>query len=227
LKRRRLVATTLLAPWVARPASDAAAGVPGTFRVDPNRLPAPRTYRLERVMRAPDGALLDTEGHGHRLHALLRGRLSVVSFVYTYCRDPEGCPRAWSALAALQTSLRNDAALAGRAQIVSISFDPTHDTPEAMRTLAGDRATDPAVRWRFLTAPSVPALLPLLDGFGQDVSVETDASGRPTRTLNHLLRLFLVDAQLQVREIYSVATLDPAALMNDLRTLDLEERSAR
>jgi cytochrome oxidase Cu insertion factor (SCO1/SenC/PrrC family) len=78
------------------------------------------------------------------------------------------------------------------------------------------------VTWRFLTTASVPALLPLLDGLGQDVTVETDARGRPTRTLNHLLKLFLIDTRMQVREIYSVATLDPQALLNDLRTLLIE-----
>ena len=48
------------------------------------------------------------------------------------------------------------------------------------------------------------------------------ARGRPTRTLNHLLKLFLIDARLDVREIYSVATLDAAVLVNDLRSLALE-----
>jgi hypothetical protein len=69
--------------------------------------------------------------------------------------------------------------------------------------------------------------MPLLEGVGQDVSVEVDAQGRPTRTLNHMLKLFLVDARLQVREIYSVATLDAQALLNDLRTLQIEQRAVR
>jgi hypothetical protein len=37
-----------------------------------------------------------------------------------------------------------------------------------------------------------------------------------------MLKLFLIDARLWVREVYSVATLDPAALLNDLRTLAME-----
>jgi len=127
--------------------------------------------------------------------------------------------------------LRADPGLARRAQIVSLSFDPSHDTPEVMRLLAGSRATDPAVRWQFLTTASVGALLPLLRGFGQDVSIETDAvvrnCQRTAGTLNHMLKVFLVDADLQVREIYSVATLDPQALLNDIRTLDLERRPPR
>jgi cytochrome oxidase Cu insertion factor (SCO1/SenC/PrrC family) len=91
-----------------------------------------------------------------------------------------------------------------------------------MALYGGERARDERVRWRFLTTASVSRLLPLLSGFGQDVTVETDAQGRATRTLNHLLKIFLVDAQMQVREVYSVATLAPVAIVNDLHTLRLE-----
>jgi protein SCO1 len=168
--------------------------------------------------------VLGPDGRAQRLHRLLAGRLSVLSFMYTYCRDPEGCPLAWAALEAVHGALQRDPALAARAQLLSLSFDPTNDTPAQMALYGGDRIRDARVRWHFLTTASVARLLPLLDGFGQDVSVETDARGRPTRTLNHLLKIFLVDADLQVREIYSVATLAPQAIVNDLRTLALERR---
>ncbi|MCW5664773.1 MAG: SCO family protein [Piscinibacter sp.] len=222
--RRRALLAAALAPAAVRAAGDA----PGTARrPDPSRLPAPGQYTLPRLFAAPDGTLLDPDARSVRLHRLLRGRLSVVSFVYSYCRDPDGCPRAWAVLEAVQAALRADAALARDAQLLSISFDPTHDTPAQLRLLAAGRAGDAQVRWQFLTAPSVRALLPILAGFGQDVSVETDAAGRPTRTLNHLLKLFLVDAALQVREVYGVATLASEAVLNDLRTLQREAAAAR
>jgi len=226
VNRRRLLAALALAPLAARAATDAPASPSLPGRVDVARLPTPGTYRLPRVMRAPDGRVLGADGRAARLHDVLRGRLSVVSFMYTYCRDPQGCPRAWAAMDALHAALRADPGLAARAQLVSVSFDPTHDTPEEMRFFAGNRARGSDVRWHFLTTPSVSALLPLLRGFGQDVTVETDAAGRPTRTLNHLLKVFLVDGQCEVREIYSVATLDPQALLNDLRTLQMEANAA-
>jgi cytochrome oxidase Cu insertion factor (SCO1/SenC/PrrC family) len=208
-------------------ASDAATGPAPRAPVDVSRLPAPGSYRLSRIMRAPDGEVLDSDGRAQRLHRLLAGRLTVLSFMYTYCRDPDGCPKAWAAMEGLQASLLAEAPLAAVSQLVSLSFDPSHDTPQQMRLYGGERARDARVRWRFLTTRSVPALLPLLDGFGQDVTVETDERGRPTRTLNHLLKLFLIDDQLQVREIYSVATLAPEALLNDLRTLSLERAALK
>lgn len=196
----------------------------GRVAVDATRLPAPGSYTLPRLQAAPDGEVLGIDGRPQRLHRLLAGRLTVLSFMYTYCRDPEGCPLAWRALDAVHAHLLRDPALAGRAQLVSLSFDPTNDTPTQMAMFGGERARDMRVRWRFLTTASVPRLLPLLAGFGQDVSVETDERGRPTRTLNHLMKIFLVDARLQVREIYGVATVAPEAIVNDLQTLVLERR---
>jgi cytochrome oxidase Cu insertion factor (SCO1/SenC/PrrC family) len=218
---RRAACLLALSPLAAQSAGDAAPA-PGGPRVEAQRLPAPGSYTLPRIQRCPDGEVLQTDGRSLRLHAALRGRISVLGFMYTYCRDPVGCPLAYRIMVATRDALMQDAALSARAQLVSLSFDPSNDTPEQMRRYGHGQVDAARVRWRFLTTASVPKLLPLLDGLGQDVSVETDARGRPTRTLNHLLKVFLIDPQLWVREIYSVATLDVATLVNDLQTVSRE-----
>ena len=78
------------------------------------------------------------------------------------------------------------------------------------------------VRWHFLTTRSVADLKPMLDDLGQDVSVELDTQGRPTRVLNHMLKLFLIDRDGRVREIYTTAFLMPEVMFNDIETLLLE-----
>lgn len=218
-----LVATALVA---ARPAPLLAAGdgAPPARRggPDPSRLPPAGSYELPPLFSAPDGEVLLPDGRATRLSRILAGRLSVVSFIYSYCRDPEGCPLAWRTLETVRELLLADPVLARGAQLVTISFDPSHDTPEQMRLLGGSRIDDRGLRWWFLTTASVSRLLPLLEGFGQDVSIDVDDQGRPTRTLNHLLKIFAVDGSRQVREIYSVATLAPEAVLNDLRTLAMD-----
>jgi protein SCO1 len=208
-------------PLIAHAAGDAAP-TPGGPRVEAQRLPAPGSYTLPRIQRGPDGEVLQSDGRALRLHTALRGKISVLGFMYTYCRDPVGCPLAYRIMVATRDALMRDASLAAQSQLISLSFDPTNDTPEQMRMYGHGQADPARVRWRFLTTASVPKLLPLLEGLGQDVSVETDAHGKPTRTLNHLLKVFLIDPQLWVREIYSVATLDVAALVNDMKTVALE-----
>lgn len=191
-------------------------------RVDQSRLPAPGSYKLPAIQTCPDGEVLTHEARALRLHTVLQGRVSLLSFMYTYCRDAYGCPLAFKVMTQLHALLAADAALSRRTQLVSLSFDPSNDTPEQMARYGHDHLRDPRVNWRFLTTASVPKLLPLLRGLGQEVTVEIDAKGQPTRTLNHMLKLFLVDERLRVREIYSVGTVDSQSVVNDMRTLRME-----
>jgi cytochrome oxidase Cu insertion factor (SCO1/SenC/PrrC family) len=87
---------------------------------------------------------------------------------------------------------------------------------------AREHARNTELRWHFLTTYSTRFLKPILDDFGQDVEIELDAGGAPTRARAHMLKVFLLDRQGQVREIYSAAFLHPDVIFNDLRTLALE-----
>ncbi len=186
--------------------------------------PAPGSYVLHRIQRAPDGALLGSDAKLRALAPLVTGKITLLSFFYTYCSDPWGCPYAYATLMGLRETLLRDPALAQRVRFVNISFDPTHDTPLQLRGYAGALERDARFEWRFLTAASLRTLLPLLDGFGQDVSIESDAGGRPTRTRNHTLKMFLIDAQGDVREIYALDFLHPQVMLGDIRTLAIEAR---
>ena len=49
-----------------------------------------------------------------------------------------------------------------------------------------------------------------------------DRVGRRTGAINHMLKVFLIDPEGWVREIYSTAFLTPDGLLNDARTLAME-----
>ncbi len=166
--------------------------------------------------------MLDSTGLTVRLSALTQGKITLLTFFYTYCVDPLGCPFAHTTLADLRDRVAGDRALAGRVRFVSVSLDPTHDTPAAIASYGQEFTADPKFEWRFVTARRVPELLPVLDDFGQDVSVDLDQDGRATRTLHHMLKMFLIDAGGEVREIYSLAFLQPQVMFNDIKTLALE-----
>jgi cytochrome oxidase Cu insertion factor (SCO1/SenC/PrrC family) len=123
--------------------------------------------------------------------------------------------------------VREDRALTGRVRFVSVSLDPTHDTPAALASYGQEFTIDPKFEWRFLTARRVRELLPVLDDFGQDFSVDVDEKGRATRTLHHMLKMFLIDARGEVREVYSLAFLQPEVMFNDIKTLALETAAAQ
>jgi protein SCO1/2 len=208
------------------------AGVAGAA-VDPGKATAPRmefvppppgSYKLQKIQRVADAVLLDSAGRSIKLSALTQGKITLLTFFYTYCADPLGCPFAHTTLAQLRDRVSGDRALAGRVRFVSVSLDPTHDTPAAIASYGQEFTSDPKFDWRFVTARRVPELLPVLADFGQDVSVEMDENGRATRTLHHMLKMFLIDARGEVREIYSLAFLQPQVMFNDIKTLAIEAR---
>jgi protein SCO1/2 len=180
------------------------------------------TYELQRIQSCPDATLLNASASTRRLSSYTRGKVTLLTFFYTYCTDAWGCPFAYQTMKGLRERIAVDESMRSRVRFVSISFDPTHDTPEALRRYATGMTGSTRFEWQFLTARSMRELAPLLDAFGQDVSVETDAAGRPTRAINHMLKLFLVDSAGVVREIYSLAFIHPEVMLNDIRTLLME-----
>jgi cytochrome oxidase Cu insertion factor (SCO1/SenC/PrrC family) len=111
----------------------------------------------------------------------------------------------------------------GKVRFVSMSFDPEFDTPVAMRSYGGSEArAGGGLEWHFLTTRNGKELAPLLDGFGQDVSVAASQPGRRPPVLSHMLKVYLLDTGGEVREIYSTSWLHPAVLLNDVKTLLLE-----
>ncbi|MBD8528575.1 MULTISPECIES: SCO family protein [unclassified Massilia] len=191
--------------------------------------PAPGSYRLERIMRAPDGIVLDSDGSVHRLSEFTTGKVTLFSFIYTYCTDAKGCPLAYATLHSLKRTVEGTPALHGKVRFVSMSFDPEFDTPLAMRSYGGAEArARGGLDWRFLTTRGGRDLAPLLDGFGQDVSVAAvKPPGQRAPVLSHMLKVYLLDASGTVREIYSTSFLHPAVLINDIRTLLAERAGER
>jgi cytochrome oxidase Cu insertion factor (SCO1/SenC/PrrC family) len=187
--------------------------------------PAPGTYELHRIMPAPDGRVVGLDGRDARLSSYTKGHLTLLGFIYTTCVDPQGCPLAYRVFDALKETIEATPRLHGKVRFVTLSFDPARDTPEVMRQYAGSRAVDhgKALRWYFLTTRSARELMPLVEGFGQDIVTTYDRSrGKPRRELSHVLKVFLIDPAGDVREIYSSTFLHPQTVLNDIDTLLLE-----
>ena len=190
-------------------------------------VPAPAgTYQLQRIQQCPDSVLLNASSGARRLSAYTRGKVTLLTFFYTYCTDPWGCPFAYQTMKQLRDRIAADASMRSRVRFVSISFDPTHDTPDALRSYAKGLGDPTQFEWQFFTARSMKDLTPVLEGFGQDVRIETDATGRPTRAINHMLKLFLIDATGTVREIYALSFVHPEVMLNDIQTLLMEPHQA-
>jgi protein SCO1 len=86
-----------------------------------------------------------------------RGKVLFLTFIYTRCPFPDFCPRVTSNFAELYKQLDADRALYG-AHLLSISFDPGHDTPKVLRDYGYSVAHthEPALfkRWEFAVPPA-------------------------------------------------------------------------
>src|SRR5688572_12731262 len=129
--------------------------------------PAPGSYRLERIMQAPDGSVIDANRKRVNLSAYTRGKVTLLSLMYTACSDEHGCPLAFYSIAMIKRDLERSKAAGGRVQVISLSFDPERDTPDVMRAYGGKHLNAASrVPWHFLTTESRKELAPLLDRFG-------------------------------------------------------------
>ena len=218
-----LFVAAVASPWV--PAHDERPEIlaPG-WGILNYEAPAPGTYRLPPVMSAADGRVLLEDATSANLFDLMGDRVVLLSFVYTRCTDVNGCPLAKAVFHLVRSRLKERPDLAGAARLISMSFDPENDTPEAMRAY-GPKFDDGSVEWNFLTTRDWSDLQPILDGYGQYTLREYDHNGDYTGEFAHLLRVFLIDRERRVRNIYSTGFLHPDILMNDLETLVLESRS--
>lgn len=189
--------------------------------------PAPGTYQLPAVQPAVDGMVLDADGTERHLFDYLDDRYVLLSFIYLNCTEAKGCPLANANLAMIRQDLEADPALASQVRLISLSFDPERDTPEAMLRHWGPGYLESPWdqrQWSLVTTASRADLEPILEGFGQYIVREVDEQGRETGNLSHVLKVFLIDREREVRNVYSTSFLHPAIALNDLRTLVMEDR---
>ena len=183
--------------------------------------PPPGSYALPVVKVAADGALLDSDGRSLNLRDLTHGRVTVLSFIYTRCAATKACPYATSVLGQLHLVSAEDKTLARNMRLVSMSFDPEYDTPQRLAAYS-EYAEKSGCEWRFVTAKSRADLDAILDAYGQAVDKRPNPAD-PQGPLYHTLRIFLIDRNGRIRNIYSSGTLDPRLIVADVKTLLLED----
>ena len=183
--------------------------------------PAAGSYELPPLGAAVDGKVVDMNGEALRLHDLVGDKLVVMGFIYTHCPDVNGCPLASYVMKQLQMRLLETEDMRDRVRLISLSFDPILYTPKAMRDYSMHFRRK-GYDWRFLTTASEAQLQPILDGYGQFRSMFYNDDGSYSGTMSHILRVYLVDHERRIRNIYSAGFLHVDTVMNDLLTLQLE-----
>jgi protein SCO1 len=121
---------------------------------------------------APDFALRTADGRVVRTTDLL-GKVVVLHFIYTSC--PDVCPLHAEKIAEVQAMV-NGTPMKDQVTFVTITTDPTRDTPDVLRKYGPAHGLDP-VNWLFLTtAPDQPEDMTrkLAEAFGHKFSLTND-----------------------------------------------------
>jgi protein SCO1/2 len=170
--------------------------------------PGPSPGRLADLGPAPSVELIGADGRPFRL-AELRGRVVLVSFIYTTCNGV--CPATTHNLYRVQEELKRVGLWDERVAFVSITLDPERDTPEVLARYAEIYGCD-RDRWHFVTG-SPAQVRQVLDAW--DMWARRDVNG----VLDHPSRIFLLDPRGRRREIYNLEFLTPATVREDVLEL--------
>lgn len=104
----------------------------------------------------PDFTVINQNGKRVSLHQY-RGQTVLLTLIYTRCPFPDFCPRVSHEFAAIHRQLLADPVRYGKTHLLSISFDPAHDTPKELRAygFACVGGKDPALfaQWEFAAIP--------------------------------------------------------------------------
>jgi protein SCO1 len=157
----------------------------------------------------PDAALVDQDGKARRF-AEWRGQAIALTFIFTRCPFPDFCPALDRSFARLQEQVKADPALAKSVRLLTVSFDPEHDTPAVLRKHAARLRADPAL-WTYVTG-EVAAVDELGRHFGLSVEREGASAG-----LTHNLRTAVVDPSGRLVRIWRGSDWAPEEVAAELR----------
>ena len=145
--------------------------------------------RLPSLGPAPEFTLTSQDGAQVSLSDF-RGKVVVVAFIYTSCKDT--CPLLTAKMAQVQDKLGDD--FGPRIAFLSITVDPERDTPEVLSQYAQNMGANLA-GWAFLTG-TPHAIKEVTGRYGVVVS-------KAGEEMNHTLLTSLVDPNGNLRVQYT------------------------
>ncbi len=105
----------------------------------------------------PDFKLLNQSNKTIDLKAF-RGKVVAMTFIYTRCPLADYCPRMSRNFAEIDKQLATDKSLYAKTHLISVSFDPTYDTPKVLKSYGeaytGKFVNETFQHWDFAAPPA-------------------------------------------------------------------------
>lgn len=135
----------------------------------------------------PDFRLTNQDGREIHLHQF-RGKVLLITFIYTRCPLPNFCPLITRNFAAIDKALAQNPKIYAKTQLLSVSIDTMHDTPPRLKAYGaqylGSDAASAFAHWQF-AVPSKPVLTEMAKYF--DVGITYGSNDSITHTLSTTL----------------------------------------
>jgi protein SCO1/2 len=161
----------------------------------------------------PDFKLRNQDGRSIHL-GQFRGKTLLLTFIYTRCPSPEFCPRVTRNFAVLEKRMAANPGLYAKSHLLSVSFDPEHDTPERLRaygvTYMGNDSKNAFAHWEF-AVPEKPVLAEMAKFFDLGMTVNADTM------ITHTLSTTLIGPDGKVVRFYPGNDWTPEQVLADMR----------
>ena len=163
----------------------------------------------------PDFRLLNQSGKMIHLEQF-RGKVVLLTFIYTRCPLASYCPRMSRNFAEIDRTLAADPRLYQKTHLLSVSFDPNYDTPAVLRSYGGaytgNYTKETFGHWDF-AAPPQKELPQVLKFFLVGVTPEKD------HTLTHSLSTIVITPDGKIYKWYPTNDWTPQQLLANVKEL--------
>ena len=141
-----------------------------------------------------------------------RGKTLLLTFIYTRCPIPEFCTLMSNNFAQVDRALSADAAVYGKTHLLSISIDPSYDTPEVLRSYGAAHTeryqNETFAHWEFATG-TTEQVKKIAEFFGLSYIQEKDQ-------IIHGLRTAIISPEGKVVKIYNGNDWKPDEIVNEM-----------
>lgn len=177
-------------------------------------VPDASPHELQPGESVPDVPLTDQDGKQIHIDQF-KGKAVLVTFIYTRCPFPNFCPLLSNQFAAIDKELAKSPADYGKTQLITITLDPSYDTPPVLRKYGlGYLDNNPKgfEHWDFAaTAPS--DLQRLATAFGLEYNKQENV-------INHNMNTTLLAPDGTVAESWSGTAWTVSEIVAEMRKVE-------
>ena len=163
----------------------------------------------------PDYRLINQDGKTIRIQDY-KGKVLLLTFIYTRCQDPNQCTLMSSNFAAIDQELQKQPEVYGKTHLLSISFDPAYDTPKVLRSYGaahtGKYSDETFAHWEFASG-SEDEVKGIAKFFGLRYYQDTSSG---TEQVIHSLRTAVIGPDGKIVKVYRGNEWTPAELIKEL-----------